>query len=195
MRFFALIRSEIDVAPLLREVHANEGAWSLDKTRQTQLQVQRHTNAVFIRGQVHRTDLASNDNQENRYTKVSKSFPKAVAFMESIATEFDATLSRAVIVRLQPRTKVYMHRDAGSYYLIRDRYHLVLYSPAGSLLRSGDEEIRMRVGELWWFNNKQFHEASNDSDEWRIHYIFDLLPRAYAHLAVNPIPLADTKVS
>jgi len=46
----------------------------------------------------------------------------------------------------------------------------------------------MLPGELWWFNNKQYHEAHNDSDAWRIHYIFDLLPMGLAHLAVNPMP-------
>ncbi len=56
---------------------------------------------------------------------------------------------------------------------------------------SGDEAVRMRTGELWWLNNKQFHEAHNESDEWRIHYIFDLLPVAYEHLAVNPLLLPD----
>jgi len=38
----------------------------------------------------------------------------------------------------------------------------------------------MREGELWWFDNKQYHEACNESDEWRIHYIFDLLPQPIA---------------
>ena len=34
----------------------------------------------------------------------------------------------------------------------------------------------MRKGELWWFNNRQIHEARNDGDGDRIHLIFDLLP-------------------
>ena len=43
-------------------------------------------------------------------------------------------------------------------------------------MKAGDEEIRMREGELWWFDNDQMHEAVNDGDEDRIHIIFDLLP-------------------
>jgi aspartyl/asparaginyl beta-hydroxylase (cupin superfamily) len=34
----------------------------------------------------------------------------------------------------------------------------------------------MREGELWWFDNKQEHEARNDSEYDRIHLIFDLEP-------------------
>jgi len=57
----------------------------------------------------------------------------------------------------------------------------------------GGETIRMREGELWWFDNSQYHQASNKSDEWRIHYIFDVLPNEYTKLAKNPI--SPTEIS
>jgi hypothetical protein len=43
--------------------------------------------------------------------------------------------------------------------------------------RAGDERVRMKAGELWWFNNNMQHEAFNESDDSRIHVIFDVLPR------------------
>jgi aspartyl/asparaginyl beta-hydroxylase (cupin superfamily) len=194
MKFFRLIRSGIDVAPLLAEVRAQEQAWLLNTSRQDRIRVQRDTNTIFIRGAVPRPDLHANENQESRFTGVSKLFPKAVALMTGFANEMNAHLSRATIVRLKPKSQVSSHTDAGSYYFIRDRYHLALYSTAGSVLLSGDEQVRMREGELWWFNNKQYHEAYNESDEWRIHYIFDLLPVAFEHLAVNPLPPPEPSV-
>ena len=113
--------------------------------------------------------------------------------MTSLADETGSQLSRATIVRLKPQSQVSRHTDAGSYYLIRNRYHLVLYSSAGSVLMSGGEQVRMQAGELWWFDNKQYHEAFNESEEWRIHYIFDLLPKAHQHLALNPLlPLSES---
>jgi Aspartyl/Asparaginyl beta-hydroxylase len=110
--------------------------------------------------------------------------------MAKIAEAMKSSLSRATIVRLKPKSQVGQHIDAGSYYLIRNRFHLVLHSTSGSVLISGNEAVRMRAGELWWFDNKQHHSAFNESDEWRIHYIFDLLPLAYQRLAVNPLPPA-----
>jgi hypothetical protein len=187
MRFFRLIRSEVDVAPLMAEIQAHEAAWLSDTSRQDRIRVQHDTNTIFLRNAVRRPDLNVNENQENRFTKTSQLFPRAVAFMTEFADEMGAQLSRATIVRLKPHSGVLCHVDAGSYYLIRDRYHLVLYSPARSLLASGDETVQMRQGELWWFDNKQYHESYNESDEWRVHYIFDLLPKVYEHLAVNPI--------
>ena len=103
-------------------------------------------------------------------------------------------LSRATIVRLKPKSQVFRHIDEGSYYFLRDRFHLVLQSSTGSVLMSGGEEVRMQEGELWWFDNKQYHESYNESGDWRIHYIFDLLPAEYSDLAVNPIFLPPEPV-
>jgi hypothetical protein len=54
---------------------------------------------------------------------------------------------------------------------------------------SGGETVRMREGELWWFDNKQFHESQNQSDDSRIFYIFGLLPAEYRGVAVNAVLL------
>src|SRR5580700_2297067 len=187
MKYFKLIRSDINVAPLREEVTSQEQAWLLDTGRQAKIRVQRDTNTIFLSAAVHRPDLNINENQESRLTTVSKDFPRALAFMTEFAQEMNCRLSRATIVRLKPKSQVFRHIDEGSYYFLRDRFHLVLQSSTGSVLMSGGEEVRMQEGELWWFDNKQYHESYNESGEWRIHYIFDLLSANYSDLAVNPI--------
>jgi outer membrane protein assembly factor BamB/orotate phosphoribosyltransferase len=187
MKYFKLIRSGINITPLLEELQSQEEAWVIDTSRQDRSRVQRDTNTIFLRAAVHRPDLPINENQETRLTSMSKFFPKALAFMTEFAEELNCHLSRATIVRLKPRSRVFRHFDEGSYYFLRDRFHLVLRSATGSVLMSGGECLRMQEGELWWFDNKQYHESFNDSDDWRIHYIFDLLPVDYVDLAVNPV--------
>ena len=189
MKYFKLVESGIEVAPLLEEVHSQSQAWLIDTVRQDKIRVQRDTNTIFLRSAVSRPDLHINENQETRLTSVSKLFPRALAFMTEFAERMNCHLSRATIVRLKPKSRVFRHIDEGSYYFLRDRFHLVLQSAEGSALRSAGEEVRMREGELWWFDNKQYHESSNESDEWRIHYIFDLLSVDYSDLAVNPVLL------
>ncbi len=191
MRFFRQIKSEIDVTALLDEVYANNDAWLKDTSRQDKVSAQRDTNTIFLRAAVKRRDVEMRENQEIRSTIMSKAFPKAVAFMESFAEEMGGSLERATIVRLKPHSIVERHIDAGSYYFLRDRFHLVLFSSEGSVLASGDEEVRMWPGELWWFDNKQHHWAKNDGAEWRIHYIFDVLSAGLEHLAVNPIIISE----
>ena len=191
LKYFKLIRAGIEVGPLLEEVQSQPQAWLIDTARQDRIRVQRDTNTIFLRAAVQRPDLPVNENQECRLTPVSKLFPKALAFMTAFAEEMNCHLARASIVRLKPRSQVFRHIDAGSYYFLRDRFHLVLQSATGSVLMSGGEQVSMQEGELWWFDNKQFHESYNESGEWRIHYIFDLLAADYSDLAVNPVFLPD----
>jgi Aspartyl/Asparaginyl beta-hydroxylase len=192
VKYFRLIQQGINVAPLLAEIQSQEAAWLVDTSRQDKIRVQRETNTILLRNALVRPDLLTNENQESAATNISSHFPLAMGFLAKAAELFNASLSRATIVRLKPRSSVGVHIDSGSYYLIRHRFHLVLRSASGSILRSGNEEVRMREGELWWFDNKQHHSAFNESDEWRIHYIFDVLPAAYARLAVNPMPLNES---
>ena len=72
--------------------------------------------------------------------------------------------------------RVYEHIDRGEYYGVRDRYHLVMTSVDGSCLKAGEEEVTMREGELWWFDNKAVHEAWNRGYQDRIHLVFDVRP-------------------
>ena len=182
MQYFERIKTGVDVGVILDEIHSVTGAWDLSIGRQTKIDVQREAESIPIRGLV-KSKIGGRrrcDVHESRYTTTGRDFPVTCAFLESFATECDGHLSRAKLVRLKPGHKVYPHIDRGGYYQVRDRFHLILQSLSGSYLRSGDEDVRMREGELWWFDNKQIHEAFNDGNEDRIHFIFDLLPTARA---------------
>ncbi len=179
MHYFRLMESGIDPQPFLNEIIAVDSAFSSVTGRQDKIAVQREALSIPLRG-VRASAVAGRDPRdvhESRWTTGSQQYPLARSFIEQTATLLDGMLSRAKIVCLPAGHRVYPHTDRGEYYRLRDRYHLVLKSRLGSWLRSGGEEVRMREGELWWFDNDQLHEAHNDGDEDRIHIIFDLLPR------------------
>ena len=178
MKYFRRIKHDLDVRPFLDEIASIPEAWDLSTGRQDKIAVQREAQAIPLRGLVKSKigNRKRRDVHESRYTTISRRFIVAQDFLERFAADHDAELSRAKIVRLMPGRRVYPHIDRGAYYKLRDRHHLVLQSAAGSYLKSGDEEIRMQEGELWWFDNKAVHEAHNDGAAERIHLIFDLLP-------------------
>ena len=178
MKYFKRIRSAVPTQPFLDEIAGIDDAWAIATGRQDKIPVQREALAIPLRGLRKSMILGRErrDVHESRWTTGSANFPKARAFLEEVAAELDADLSRGKIVCLPAGKRVYPHIDRGEYYRFRGRYHFVLKSSAGSWLKAGDEEIRMQEGELWWFDNDQMHEAFNDGDEDRIHMIFDLLP-------------------
>lgn len=181
MRYFQLVREGIDPDPLLAEIAAVDNAFAAYRGRQEKIAVQREALAIPLRGIKASAvgDRKRRDVHESRWTTGSRHYPLARAFLEQTAQALGSELSRAKIVCLPPGHKVYPHVDRGEYYRLRNRYHLVLKS-SGSWMRAGDEEVRMRAGELWWFDNDQEHEACNDGDSDRVHLIFDLLPRERA---------------
>jgi aspartyl/asparaginyl beta-hydroxylase (cupin superfamily) len=190
MKYFKRILANVPTEPLLREIAALDDAWAHATGRQDKIAVQREALAIPLRG-LRKSKIYGrkrSDVHESRWTTSAAAFPLARAFITDVAARLDADLSRAKIVCLPAGNTVYPHIDRGEYYRFRGRYHLVLKSSAGSWMRAGDEEIRMREGELWWFDNDQMHEAHNDGDEDRIHIIFDLLPaqmRARAEAATE----------
>lgn len=182
MNHFKLLQAGIDTRPFLDEIVAVDGAWDQAPGRQEKIAVQREALSIPLRG-LRKSAIGTRkrrDVHESRWTGGSVRFPMAGRFLQDIAASEDALLGRAKIVCLPAARRVYPHVDRGAYYAVRNRYHLVLRSSAGSWLRAGDEEVRMREGELWWFDNKQVHEANNDGDQDRIHLIFDMLPSARA---------------
>ena len=179
MRYFCRLHRDIDVQPFLEELARADDAWEQATGRQEKIRVQREALAVPLRA-LRRAAIRGRkrrDVQESRWTKGSMRFPVARDFLLRTAQELECHPGRAKLVSLPPGRRVYPHVDRGEYYRLHARFHLVLRSSRGSYLRAGDEEVTMREGELWWFDNKQIHEAYNDGDDNRIHLIFDLLPK------------------
>ncbi|MCY4626862.1 MAG: aspartyl/asparaginyl beta-hydroxylase domain-containing protein [Acidobacteria bacterium] len=176
---FLRIAEGLDVTPLLAELDVAPEMWLADTSRQRKVRCQRDTQNIFLRAA--RKPLPpgaknANDVHETRTMRSAGRFPAVMAFCEEIATLHGGELGRATLVALQPHGWVRPHRDAGDYYRIRDRFHLVLRSPGGSPLTCGEDAVVMQEGELWTFDNKVRHEARNPTEEPRVHLIFDVLP-------------------
>lgn len=182
MKYFERLLAGVDPAPFLDEIASVPDAWGVAVGRQQKIEVQREAMAIPLRGLRKSAigDRKRRDVLESRWTTISARFPLLRAFVLDVAQRRDALPGRAKVVCLPAGRRVYPHSDRGQYYRVHDRYHFVLRSTDGSWLKAADEEVRMRPGELWWFDNDQLHEARNDGQEDRIHVIFDLMPRATA---------------
>ena len=77
---------------------------------------------------------------------------------------------------MKPWGQAYRHHD--SYIELEGRgcFHLVLSCGENDLLSSGNEDVIVNEGELWFFDNKVMHRAYNGSSELRTHVIFDGYP-------------------
>lgn len=196
MKNFKLIKQNIPTQPFLDQIDSIANAWAGSTGRQDKIMVQREALAIPLRG-LRKSAIVGRkrrDVHESRWTTSSKQYPLFVQFLKDFAKERNEILGRAKIVCLPAGKQVYPHIDRGEYYRVRNRYHLVLRSSLGSWMKTGDEEVRMREGELWWFDNNEVHEARNDGDQDRIHVIFDMLPAELEHEVFKADPAASKAV-
>ena len=178
LKHFKKVDFAIDIQAIRKEINANEQLWLENTSRQQNIKVQRETHTIFLRSakKPFPQGVSGNEIHLSGETKNSASFPLLMRTLQEFANHINGELSRVTVVRLQPESRVYPHIDEGEYYKYRDRYHIVVYSPAGSEMIAGDETIIWREGEFWWFDNKAMHEAYNKGNDYRVHIIFDVLP-------------------
>lgn len=177
LKHFRRLREGVEVEAIAAELASRPELWSAQTGRQN-VRVQAEALAIPLRG-LRKSRIEGRkrgDVHASRYTTLSRSFPAARRFIEEVAESLGGRLGRAKIVDLPPGRRVHPHVDRGEYYARRDRYHLVIRSE-GCRLRAASEEVVLRPGELWWFDNKVEHEAWNDTSSPRIHLIFDVEPR------------------
>lgn len=94
--------------------------------------------------------------------------------LDLMRLENGTQLGRVIITKLPAKGKVQEHIDAGyagDFYM---RYHTVLQGTEGNTFKSGDEEVQMLTGEVWYINNHIPHSVFNDSTTDRIHLICDI---------------------
>lgn len=85
-------------------------------------------------------------------------------------------LGRVLITRLGPGKRIYPHVDGGDHAAYFKRYQVALQCQPGCIFRAGDEQVQMRTGEAWWFDNGQEHEVVNHSADDRLALIVDIRP-------------------
>lgn len=178
-----LLLSNVDPDLFLTEVRQlADHEW--EQNSRHRILVQRETRSISLT--VRETQAI--ENRHDQYVKPSANatnFPYLMNWLEAFSSNIgNGSLQMARVVKLKARSQVYTHVDRGLYYLIRDRYHLVLQSRLGSRMQCESEISVWYPGQVWWFNNHVPHQAFNDSDDERIHVVFDVLPHRNQMLAL-----------
>ena len=86
------------------------------------------------------------------------------------------TVLRAIVAKLPPGAKINRHKDGHPSFAVAHRIHIPLKTNDQVIFHVDDVRHQMHVGKAYEINNLLFHEVANDSDEDRIHFIFDYMP-------------------
>lgn len=83
-------------------------------------------------------------------------------------------LGRVMINKIAPGGKIFPHADTPEHTNYYTRFHIVLQSAPGCFIRAENEQLEMRGGDVFWFNNKLEHEVINNSNVDRISMVIDI---------------------
>lgn len=119
--------------------------------------------------------LSKYDQHENvdypSYKLLHEARPLIMNLMARVGGE---RLGRCIVNKIKPGGRIFPHADTPSHAEYYSRFHIVLQSSQGVVFRSGDEQVYMAQGDVWWFNNKLEHEVINNSAIDRIHLVVDI---------------------
>lgn len=177
MQNFYNVAEGLDVKPLILQIKQNSSLWDQNTLRT------RHSGTVHAEA----SDiwLRFNEIPENQesvindkvcinydpFTILSESQNIIFSLMARVKGE---SLGRCLITRLMPGKRIYPHADMGAPAEYYERYQIPLINDPGVLFRCGDEQVNMKPGSVWWFNNQIEHEVINNSKNERITMIVDI---------------------
>lgn len=83
-------------------------------------------------------------------------------------------LGRVMINKIAPGGQIFPHADTPAHCEYYTRFHIVLWGKPGCVLTCDNEQIEMRTGDCFWFNNALMHAVVNNSSEERISMVIDI---------------------
>ena len=193
MKYFKFI-GNIDVTAALLEVEQQKSMFAPHTPKPEQSPPLREGRSVHLRIHDHSKKVADISDFRGAKEMADKMldaidsplmplFPECKKLIDLAMTMVPegSILGRCYIAKMIPGGTVYPHIDPGRYFDIHDRYHIVLQTNTGVSFSCGEEKVpgdvetvRFEAGELWVFNNKVMHWASNKGDTDRIHIIMDV---------------------
>jgi Aspartyl/Asparaginyl beta-hydroxylase len=83
-------------------------------------------------------------------------------------------LGRVMINRILPGGRIFPHADTPEHADYYTRFHIVLHGLPGCVIYCDNEQMDMRTGDVFWFNNKLLHEVRNNSADDRVSMVVDI---------------------
>lgn len=184
---FALLKSGVDVSPLLAALERKKNLFDEITARQTTPgSPHRYTRAIFLRWAKSQTiDAAFTEIEAIDYPALEELPEARPLIIEILKNAESRELGRVLIVELQPGGYIERHSDEGDVADHYERFHLPLFSEEGNWFFShihgteSREAVHMKPGEIWWFNHKSDHELENRSHTPRLHLIVDCVAPAF----------------
>lgn len=179
MRNFLKLAEGLEVGSIVHALHTRTGLWNRNDLRRTYPGTpHRECDDIWLRFQPQGLSVEQIvDAHEGVNYPALEELPQVRPLIFALMRQVEGErLGRVLITRLAPGKRIYPHVDGGDHARYYKRYQVALQSLPGVVFRSGGEQVSMRTGDVWWFDNSVEHEVVNNSADDRLALIIDIRP-------------------
>lgn len=179
MRRFQQLAAGINVTPLMHQIVLNPQLWNQNTLRTKHPQSpHQQVDDILLRFQemppVGQEHLVIDEHESIWYPAWSV-LTEAHTLVFDLARIVKAErVGRVLISRMSPGKEIAPHIDGGDHARYYRRYHVVLASQPGCIFKCEEEQVQMRSGDVWWFDNGKTHSVVNHSADDRLTMVVDL---------------------
>jgi len=161
----------------------NEDLWLINTHRQTTTYALRNTQSIMLR-KLKLSEKLNNTLEYNQVMEVEDSafiekypiFSHTIQKIEKLFLDIGVNQvewGRIFFSKFLANSEIDKHVDEGKYFSYYDRFHFVIDTPENCVFNIRDEDVYLRVGELYWVNNHVPHWLKNSGNYDRINLIID----------------------
>ncbi|MCB8878278.1 aspartyl/asparaginyl beta-hydroxylase domain-containing protein [Acidisoma silvae] len=174
---FRLIRSGVDVAPLVEQLAAHPELWGQQKARLVPGSPHSETVDIWVRFRdvdayvaEYGSDMARFvDEHESVWLPPALVLPGAVAIATNLAG--DRRLGGVLITKTPPGGQIKPHVDGGWHAQAHDKFYVAIQADDGCLFRWDGSDLIASPGDIWEFRNDIPHSVENHSSRDRLSMI------------------------
>jgi Aspartyl/Asparaginyl beta-hydroxylase len=179
MKNFYCLGRGVNIVPLALEIQRQPDLWREDTYLRDYPQGPfRDVETIFLRfppASVTELERSQKDPHECVWMDGWLKLPAARLLVFTLMRQVDGErLGRIMLNKIRPGGRIFPHADTPVHAEYWDRFHYVVGAFPGCLFRCGEEQVEMRTGDCWWFQNAIEHEVVNNSAEDRTHLIIDI---------------------
>jgi hypothetical protein len=165
-----------DTAHLKQYLQENPQLWGIHTQRQEQAGTPHDdTKAIFIRGPTEFTAESYQGTVEACDFPIPDELRDAVyKILSPVFEEIGVKeVGYILLTKLSAYGHIKPHIDEGVYSDYYTRFHIPIQTNKDNIFHCYKSSVNMKEGEMWDFNHKDIHSFANNSNEDRIHLIFD----------------------
>lgn len=171
---------KVEISAIKKEVEQYHSEWLLDTTRQKTYETHEHTFMFPVKQFDYLHDL--NDVGICKTVKSLSTFEANEELQQIVKLLENVSVGKAIrveFISMKPKSRIRTHKDRSDVLYVARRFHIPIKTNRLVSFISDNETRYLEEGYAYELNNIKYHGVRNNSDEYRIHLIVDVLPIEY----------------